>query len=63
MANVDIFKGATIDEEVHEQSIQDITDDNKDNLISKGLVSLEKLDMTCKTTSRNPRTLKPIVPH
>lgn len=43
MANGDVFKDATIDEDMHEQSLQDTPDENKGNPIPKGVVSLEKL--------------------
>lgn len=43
MANTDIYKDTMIDEDVHEQSLQDTTDDNKGNLIPKGVVSLKRI--------------------
>lgn len=43
MANIDVFKDASINEDVNEQSIQDTTDDSKGNLIPKSVVSLKKL--------------------
>jgi len=38
MDNDDIFKDTTIDEDEHEQSLQDTTDASKDNLIPKDVV-------------------------
>ena len=43
MANDDVFKDIAIDEDEHEQSLQDTIDASKGNLIPIGVVSLEKL--------------------
>ena len=43
MANVDVFKDATIEKDEHGQSLQAATNDKKGNIILKGVVSLEKL--------------------
>ena len=43
IANDDIFKDETIDEDVHDQSMEDISNDSKGKPIPKGVVSLEKL--------------------
>lgn len=43
MVNFDVFKDATIDEDEHERELQDAARAEKENLILKGVVSLEKL--------------------
>eukprot|EP00253_Pinus_taeda_P017659 PITA_17659 len=43
MANTDIFKDATIDEDEHKQSLQDVANVRKGNLIPKGVVLVVKL--------------------
>lgn len=43
MASANVFKYAAIDEEDHEQTLQDETSASKGNLIPKGVVSLEIL--------------------
>jgi len=43
MANVDVFKDTTIDEDEHEQSLQAAADHKEGNLITKGVVSIQNL--------------------
>ena len=43
MANTNVFKDATIDEDEHKRPLQDAANESKRNLIPKGVVSLENL--------------------
>ena len=62
MANAHVFKDTTIDEDVHEQSLQYTPDDSKGNPISKGVVSLEKL-YDLENHFKGPKNTKPKIPH
>ena len=43
MCNAKVFKDTAIDEEEHEHALQSEHDERKDNIMPKGVVSLEKL--------------------
>jgi len=43
MASTNIFKDAIIDEDEHEQYLQDVIDERKGNLTPKVVVSLKKM--------------------
>lgn len=43
MVNVDVFKDATIDKDEHEKALQDAAYKSKENIMLKGVVSLERL--------------------
>jgi len=57
MANTDIFKDVAIDEDMHEQSLEDTVGDSKGNLILKGVVSLEEL-YDLQSHFKGPRNTK-----
>jgi len=62
MENVNVFKDVMIDEDKHGKELQDAASASKGNLISMGVVSLEKL-YDLHNHFRDLLMLKPIVPH
>lgn len=42
MANVDVFKDASIDKDEHKKALQDVVQASKENPMTEGVVSLEK---------------------
>lgn len=61
MANADVFKDASIDEDEHEKSLQDAINDNK-GTSSPWVWYLLKISMTCRTALKGQGTTKTIVP-